>query len=479
MKFRYLASALAAFALCGAALPRSASANGSFPKVSQLVTDPSDPMHLALRSNFGLLITRDGGANWDLVCEAGMGYQNTQPPVAILGDGSLLVGLATGVAWADSKACNFTIGTGISTYVADVSRIPGTTNHGIAVTADVSADSSQVLQTADGGKSWTKFGVAIDGVIAATLDTAASDTTVTYVSGSARAATPTGVILRSSDGGKTWDQHGVPMTNAGSAPYIAAIAPDDANTVYVRTRGVPGTLLVTHDGGKTFQDVLDFTGPVEGLALSTDGKTVVASGRVDGVHRAPTKTLTFETLNCAKVSALAFAGDNLYSCANEAEAGYTVGSSSNQGQDFSPKLHLSCVRGILDCPSTSSVGSVCPAGWSATQNQLGGTCDSSGSFTPSTDCPKTGDAGTPDASTPADAGQSDAMVKPPGDAAVMPVKDASASDAATGQPVTPGTNGKSGGCGCSTAPNQNSLGAWLGLGFLLASVRLRRSRRAT
>ncbi|HEY5373320.1 MAG TPA: hypothetical protein VIK01_06515 [Polyangiaceae bacterium] len=50
-------------ALLAALLAPAAHANGAFPAVSQLVADPSAPAHLVLRSNFGLLSTRDGGAN--------------------------------------------------------------------------------------------------------------------------------------------------------------------------------------------------------------------------------------------------------------------------------------------------------------------------------------------------------------------------------------------------------------------------------
>src|SRR4051812_26416794 len=40
-------------------LATAAAANGAFPAVSQLVSDPADPDHLVLRSTFGLLVTRD------------------------------------------------------------------------------------------------------------------------------------------------------------------------------------------------------------------------------------------------------------------------------------------------------------------------------------------------------------------------------------------------------------------------------------
>ena len=55
--------------------PELAHANGAFPSVSQLVSDPADGDHLVLRTTFGLLVTRDRGGTWDWLCEAGAGYR--------------------------------------------------------------------------------------------------------------------------------------------------------------------------------------------------------------------------------------------------------------------------------------------------------------------------------------------------------------------------------------------------------------------
>ena len=115
---------------------------GPATEVSQLLSDPSDATHLVLRSNFGLLTTRDTGQNWDLVCEGGIGYQNLEPAVALLGDGSLIAALSSGIAHGDRSACNFGLGSGVSAYVADVSRVPGTPTSAVAVSVDPSAGSS-------------------------------------------------------------------------------------------------------------------------------------------------------------------------------------------------------------------------------------------------------------------------------------------------------------------------------------------------
>lgn len=118
MVARYLPRSLALLALFAAIAldPRPAQANGAFPAVSQLVGDPSDPTHLVLRSNFGLLITHDRGDSWDLVCEAGLGYQNIEPAIAVLRDGTTIAALPNGIAHG-SNECAFAPAAGILSLI--------------------------------------------------------------------------------------------------------------------------------------------------------------------------------------------------------------------------------------------------------------------------------------------------------------------------------------------------------------------------
>ncbi|HEY4104696.1 MAG TPA: hypothetical protein VGM44_12435, partial [Polyangiaceae bacterium] len=299
-----------------------AQANGAFPEVSQLVADPHDRSHLILRSNFGVLTTNDNGQDWDLICEGGIGYQNIEPPVALLDDGTTIAALATGIAQGDSRSCNFTLASGANAYIADVSRIPGSSGHAVAVSSDLTAFVSQVWQSNDSGATWTTLGTPLTKLNAATLDVAADDANVVYVSGSTQDDAPNGVLSRSEDGGQTWTNYVVPGTNKVSAPYIAAVSASDHQTVYVRLSGTPGQLYVTHDGGAHFALVLSFNGPFDGFALSPDERFALASGRIDGVWRADTSSLTFEHLSCAKIRCLSWSASGLFACADEFEAGF-------------------------------------------------------------------------------------------------------------------------------------------------------------
>lgn len=371
-------------------LPRFALANGAFPAVSQLVSDPSDPSHLVLRSNFGFLTTRDRGQTWDLVCESGVGYQNIEPPIALLANGTTIAALGNGIARSARNECDFGIAEGIAAYIADVARDPSVPQGAVAVSVDFDASSSRVLRSLDDGATWSTLGVELGNFNAATLDT--TDTGVLYVSGVSQGDSVTGVLARSTDGGQTFTRYDVPGASKVSAPYIAALASGAPDTVYVRLSGTPGRLLVTHDGGEHFESLLDFEGPFDGFALSPDGKYALASGRIDGVWRAETADLEFTRLSCAKVRCLSWTSAGLFACADEFQAGFLVGESADSGESFEPRLHMPCVRGPLACGDATSVGQRCASEWPAISEKLGTDCAAAAEFTADSSCNDTGGA---------------------------------------------------------------------------------------
>ena len=432
----------------------SAHANGAFPEVSQLVADPGDGTHLVLRSNFGLLTTHDGAQTWDLVCEAGIGYQNIEPPVAVLGAGTTIAALSNGIAYGSADECQFGLGAGVTSYVADVARVPDTSLEAVAVSVDFDQNGSQVWHTTDGGASWAAWGSPLADLNAATIEVASANAQRLYLSGISQSSTVRGVFARSSDGGQSFERFDVPGATRASVPYIAAVAADDADTVYVRLSGTPGSLLATHDGGQSFADVLDFSGPFDGFALSPDGRYALAAGRNDGVWRARTSTLSFEQLSCAKLRCLSWTDAGLFACADEFQAGFLVGQSSDLGLSFEPRLHSSCLRGPLTCPDDSSVGQSCSAAWPMISEQLGTDCANASDFMPSSDC--SASSGSGGASTSANAG---ASVSPAGAA---------------------GSDVRAHGGGCAIRDSSSEPRAWLivlaGLGWLQRRRIGRRSR---
>jgi hypothetical protein len=383
--------------------PELARANGAFPSVSQLVYDPADAAHLVLRTTFGLLVTRDRGASWDWLCEAGAGYKDAEPPMAVLPGGVILLAVPGGVSRSDATGCDFELAEGIDALVYDLARVPSEPDSAVAISA--AGTDAQLWRSADAGKSFVPVGGVISDFIPATVDVATTDADVVNASG---LSGTTGALLRSSDGGKSFSRFPVPSATPTRRPFIAAVDPRDADTVYVRLDAQGASPLeVTHDGGKSFVTPLTTTVSALGFAISPDGKTVIASNAYDGTFRADTDTLEFEKVACSGPTCLSFSDAGLFGCGDQSLDGFVVGRSDDLGASFRRLVDFTCVRGPAACDSGTSVGSLCPAAWPDVQNQLGATECLPPNVEPFTGCfggAGTGDAGT----TGAGAGGGDA-----------------------------------------------------------------------
>src|SRR5450432_2668562 len=101
-----LAAALACFAV------RAARADGAFPDSQTILTPATHPDEIVLVTNFGLIITEDGGANWVWSCERdvnafGVFYQQSasrQRLFAVANDALI---------FSDDFTCGWTVGGGL------------------------------------------------------------------------------------------------------------------------------------------------------------------------------------------------------------------------------------------------------------------------------------------------------------------------------------------------------------------------------
>ncbi len=241
--------------------------------------------------------------------------------------------------------------------------------------------------SSDNGHTWATAGVPLPtNFLALTVDIAPAATGAkgnVYASGFVvnSATDYVGTLVHTTDGGATWQSFTVPGSNNLSAPYIAAIDPNDANTLYVRFASDQGVLLVTHDGGQTFSTLYTATGQLLAFALSPDGKTILTGGEMDGILKASTSDYKFTKISSLHVRCLTWSDpSDVYACASEANDGFTVGKSVDQGMTFSAIHHLSCLEGPVGCAASSAVTTECAAGWATVSSTIqSDTCTSSSS----------------------------------------------------------------------------------------------------
>ncbi|HEX2882791.1 MAG TPA: hypothetical protein VHO25_24900 [Polyangiaceae bacterium] len=392
-----------------------AQANGRFPRAMRLQELPDD--QLAIYGTYGLLVSRNAGANWFHVCESATGPFNGEAAILEgLSGGRLLLGTDADLKRSEDQACGWSpvLTPGASGLLIDVSRSVSSNDlyvvlnnldpeTGLYVTLQRSGDEADTFEPL-AELPWELIERAF------TVDVAPSDPDRIYVSG----VNPdgVGVVLRLSDQGQTAEASELPLTSASAAPYIAAVHPSDPDTLFVRTDELvlvdntttaKDRLLVSRDGGETWTHLIERHAKLLGFALSPDGETVLAgygdpilfSFSVDrddvGIYRFSLDMLgdvgdagaSFEKIHDQNTTCLRWTSDTLYACSIQQEVGTELGiAPSSAGYaastlDLTPVLDLSKVL-PLQCADDSSVAQCIDDiiyGWPAACAKLGAECD--------------------------------------------------------------------------------------------------------
>lgn len=370
----------AACSLTLLAVPAIALANGRFPDAEQLVVDPNDPNHIAVQVTYGFIHTKNGGTTWHWTCEDAASYGGIlDPPIAIVDSGAIIAGVFDGLIVSSPDLCTYELEGGEleSRFFLDVSTIKGDPTHAIALSSDgIGSEGfdTRVWKSTDTALTWTQLGIQLPNeFIGFTLDAAPSDEDLLYVSGFNVSGDNqyTGALKRSPDGGMTWEDFPIPGSANESGPYIAAIDPNDPQIVYVRLDSLAGKLLVTRDGGETWETVFEAEGKLKGFALSPDGTEVRIGGDVDGLWKANTDDLAFEKMSDISVRCLTWTEDALYMCTREATSLFTIGKSLDAGESFEPIHHLNCLDGPNpECAAGTTIAQTCEAPWGAQKQVL-------------------------------------------------------------------------------------------------------------
>lgn len=364
----------AALAIAIVLVTHESFANSRYPASKHVLFSPQDPSYLAVRVTYGMLVSRDRGQTWRLICEAAIGAGGNQDPMYALTPGGVFIGsLAEGLAVSGEGGCSWEFAPSLErTPFVDVAGDPSDRRH-VAVFASsldtrdagaVARFRSSLWETTDEGKTFAPLGGALDpSWFGETLDLAPNDPARIYLSAERDPETaPLGIFAVSRDGAVTWETYDIPFVGAERRLFIAGVSPTDADRVYLRTwagEDAAARLLVSDDGGKSFRTIFTGKGPLAAFALSPDGATVWVGGRLDGVNAAKTSDFLFEPRSALPVECLAVGTDGLWACSDE-KNGFVAGVSTDEGRTFAARLHFCDVLGPLECSQGSRTYERCP-----------------------------------------------------------------------------------------------------------------------
>lgn len=355
----------------------AAHANGAFPASGQILVDPGDPARIGVRTTYGLVSTEDGGAHWRWTCEAALGIADDEHPQLAIGpDGVVFGGVADGLVRGALGACAWEHPSSLAgRRVVDVSQ--DASGRAIAaVEAEEAGGRAEVWSSLDGAQTWARLGAVLPVKLRPlTLDTAPGGRI--YVSGLLDVIPVRGAIAWSDDEGATWGLHEVLDADGSKAPFIGAVDPVDPDVVWVRLGAAPGQLVVTRDGGASWETALVLDGFLRAFALSPDGTEILAGGEVDGLLRASTDTLDFVPFAPIAARCARWREDAIDVCGTESLDGFTAARSTDDGASFVPLYVQACLEGPLPCGDDTPVGA-CAAAWPALRDQLGGGCGEGG-----------------------------------------------------------------------------------------------------
>ncbi len=441
----------------GAALvghPGAGRCNGRFPAAQHVVVGPGPASSVVvLRTTFGLLVSRDGGASFRWLCEDAMYSPDvpsgtSDPAVELTADGTIVFAYEYGIHSAPNGCQVFRQASAGMDSVADLAGDPtgrilvGIENH--------SAGANHVLR-AEGGLTFSPLGPGVSGVDFATVEIAPGLSSRVYVSGTVQ-VTRTPRLYRSDDGGATLTPL-APDFGMGEDAYISGVDPTNPDVLYLRSNvGTGSILLRSHDGGASLQRVAQTRGPMYGFALSDDGATVWIGSPDDGIQRSDDHGQTFVPVNPTATFCLRYHAGVLWQCGDWLRR-YALGRSRDGGQTFDAVLQFQDVLGAYDCSSVPSTdGDYCAQMWPAQQLML--------ELPPDAGRHDAGarDAAATDASAP-DAGAPHGM-----DASVAAVDAGHAPPASTG-------------CGCAV-PRGHGAGEGVAVLCAAAGAISRRRRRA-
>jgi hypothetical protein len=339
------------------AVPALARANGAFPAGEVVLVPPERPHQIVLATNFGVVLSDDGGGSWGWSCERednalAILYQFGPAPR------HRLFAVANGrVIYSDDTTCSWNIAGGVLSEQVVTDVFPDPTDADRVLAVGVGGVSHAVFESTDAGAT---FDAAIYqpsvGDIVNGVEVARSDSRVVYVALASPDGSPK--LARTADGGAQWTVHDLSVALGHGFVRIIAVDPEDPNTVLLRWLGATGgeAIAITRDGGTTATKPLSIPTSFTSFARMPNGTLVV--GGTAFVNQRTVAALfvsrdggaSFQQNDAVPgVLALAQRDGILYAAADNFVDGYALGASSDEGATWQPVVRFDQIGAIMPC----------------------------------------------------------------------------------------------------------------------------------
>ena len=341
-------------------------ANGAFPDSLQVLLPADRPQQIIFSTNFGLIISDDGGLTWSWTCEQANTslanlYQVGPPP-----SDTLYAIALSGFAYSTDGACTWQVAGGAIARTIVTDSFVDPTNPSRVLAVGVPREGSnaayEVYASDDGGRS---FGAPIytapaqGGLLG--VEIARSDPKVVYLA----MYETIGIqprLVRSTDGGTTWEPPLDIQPMLGSNWYrIVAVDPSNPARIFFRVSEQAGDrLALTEDGGQTFTKPVLFKDRMTAFALLGSG-TILVSGSTEGHpdgFRSTDGGKTFTSwANVPDIRAMAERDGKLFVVGDNFRDGFALAVSTDEGTTLQPLTTFDKVTSIRACTQAICVES--------------------------------------------------------------------------------------------------------------------------
>lgn len=280
-------------ALAAVALSSSpAAANGRFPATVNIRFHPTDPDFFLVPATFGLLLTKDGGASFQWVCELAIGYTGTYDPDYVIADnGDIYATTFDGLRVSRDQGCSWEpIGPPLDAdkFISQIERGP---DGRIWAATSSGGDNNMIYVSDDGqtfrgvlGQSDYPRPKVIDPTWWLSVVTTPADVNRVYVSAYYPDSPARAILRRKTTADDTqWDDLPLDDINFGEANpffYLVGVSPTDPDVLFGRAVAVVpplgDALYRSIDGGEHWTKVLEFQQTMNAFTILSDGQTVIA-----------------------------------------------------------------------------------------------------------------------------------------------------------------------------------------------------------